>query len=314
MQQCRSLETPRFVIVNLLAEMEMFIRVVEYGSFAAAADASDVSATMVAKRIRHIEQRLGARLLHRMTRRQQVSEAGQLYYERSKQVLKQVAVAESAVSDLQSAPSGLLRIAAPVSFGTCSLVPALAEFMAQHPGIRVDLTLDNAPPTFSKSNYELVIHVGEVDAPGIVVRALRPYRRKLAAAPDYLARRGTPRRPEQLADHDCLGLTYWQRRDHWRLVGPRGETCDVPVRGGFTANNGEAVRAAAVKGLGITLQPEALLENDLATGRLKPVLPSWSLAPSSMYLAYTQDRRPTAKLRSAIEFLLARFGDQKRTS
>lgn len=300
--------------MNLLAEMEMFIRVVECGSFASAADASGVSATMVAKRIRNIEERLGARLLHRTTRRQQLSEAGQLYYERSKQVLRDAAVAESSVSELQAAPSGLLRIAAPVSFGSYSLVPALADYMAAHPGVRVDLTLDNAPPKFSKDSYELVIVIGEIDAPGIVVRPLKAYRRKLAASPSYLKRRGVPKRPEQLAEHDCLGLTYWQQRDRWRLVGPRGETFDVPVRGGFTANHGDAVRAAAVQGLGITLQPEATLENDFATGRLIPVLPAWSLAPSPMYLAYTQDRRPTAKLRSAIDFLLARFGSRSNAN
>lgn len=293
--------------MNLFAEMEMFIRVVDCGSFSAAASISDVSATMVAKRIRNIEQRLGAQLLHRTTRRQQLSEAGQHYYERSKKALREAALAENCVSELQSKPSGLLRITAPVSFGSHSLVPALADYMAANPAVRVDVTLDNAPPTFSKSNYELVIHIGEVDAPGIVVRPLKPYRRKLAAAPLYLKRRGTPKRPEQLADHDCLGLSYWQRRDRWRLVGPRGEICDAPVRGGFTANHGEAVRAAAVQGLGITLQPEAVLANDLATGRLVPVLPAWSLAPSPMYLAYTRDRRPTAKLRSAIDFLLERF-------
>lgn len=289
----------------------MFIRVVECGSFAAAADASGVSATMVAKRIRNIEQRLGARLIHRTTRRQQLSEAGQLYYERSRQVLKEAAVAESSVSELQAVPSGLLRIAAPVSFGSVSVVPALAEFMAKHPAIRVDLTLDNAPPKFSKGNYELVIHIGAVDEPGIVVRPLEPYRRKLVAAPRYLARRGTPKRPEELALHDCLGLTYWQRRDRWRLVGPRGANCDVPVRGAFTANHGEAVRVAAIEGLGIALLPEATLTHDLAAGRLVPVLPAWSLAPSPMYLAYTQDRRPTAKLRSAIDFLLNRFGARR---
>lgn len=294
--------------MNLLADMEMFVRVVECGSFAAAADASSVSATMVAKRIRNIEQRLGARLLHRTTRRQQLSEAGQLYYERSKQLLRDAAVAESSVSELQSTPRGLLRIAAPVSFGSYCLVPALADYMAAHADVRVDLTLDNATPRFSKGNYELVIHIGEVDAPGIVVRPLKPYRRTLAAAPGYLKRHGVPKRPEQLADHECLGLTYWQRRDRWRLVGPRGEICDVPVRGRLTANHGEAVRAAAVQGLGIALQPEATLANDLATGRLVPVLPAWSLAPSPMYLAYTQDRWPTAKLRSAIDFLMERFG------
>lgn len=279
--------------MNVLADMEMFVRVVECGSFAAAAEASEVSATMVAKRIQAIETRLGARLLHRTTRRQQLSDVGQLYYERCRRALAEVELAESSAAELHATPSGVLRIVAPVGFGSYSLVPALAEYMALHPQVRVDLTLDN-------------------DAPGLVARPLKPYRRRLAAAPAYLARHGAPKRPEQLAEHVCLGLSYWRRRDRWRLVGPRGEVRDVAVRGGFTANHGDALRVAALQGLGIVLQPQAVLMGDLDAGRLVPVLPAWSLAPSPMFLVYAQDRRPTAKLRSAIDFLLAKFGERDK--
>ncbi|TKC87987.1 LysR family transcriptional regulator [Trinickia terrae] len=296
--------------MNILADMEMFVRVVECGSFAAAAEASQVSATMVAKRIQAIERRLGARLLHRTTRRQQLSDVGQLYYERCRHALAEIELAENSAAELQATPHGVLRVVAPVSFGSYSLVPALAEFMEAHPEVRVDLTLDNGAPSLWQDDYELGIHIGEVDEPGLVARPLKPYRRRLAAAPSYLARHGKPRRPEQLSEHECLGMSYWQRSDRWRLVGPRGEVREVAVRGSFTANHGDAVRVAALQGLGIVLQPETVLATDLAAGRLAPVLPSWSMAPSPMYLVYAQDRRPTAKLRSAIDFLMARFGER----
>ncbi|GGA29258.1 LysR family transcriptional regulator [Dyella nitratireducens] len=293
--------------MNKLANMEMFVRVVESGSFAAAAEASRVSATMVAKHINDIEQRLGARLLHRTTRRQQLSDVGRLYYERCKHVLAEVALAEASASELHATPRGQLRVVAPVSFGSHILAPALSDYMANYPDISVELTLDNRRPNLVDGGFDLGIYIGDINEPGIVARPLRPYRRMLAASASYLDRRGRPEHPEQLSAHDCLGLSYWRRFDQWLLVGPGGATCQVTVRGRFTANQGNALRIAALNGAGIVLQPEAVLADDLDAGRLLPVLPEWSLLPSPMYLIYAQDARPTAKLRSAIDFLLARI-------
>ena len=299
--------------MNKLAGMEMFVRVVESGSFSAAAELSQVSATMVAKHIRTIEERLGARLLHRTTRRQQLSDVGRLYYERCKQVLAELALAEASASELQASPRGQLRLIAPVSFGSHSLVPALGEYMDRHPEVSVELTLDNRKPNLLDEGFELGVLIGEVDGPGLVARPLQPYRRRLAAAPGYLAKHGQPGHPRELSEHDCLGPSYWRRHDRWRLVGPEGEVCVVSVQGRFTANQGNALRMAALHGVGIVLQPEVVLADDLAAGRLLPVLPAWSLMPSPMYLIYPQDRRPTAKLRSVVDFLLARFGLEAST-
>jgi DNA-binding transcriptional LysR family regulator len=293
--------------MNKLAGMEMFVRVVDCGSFAGAAEASGVSATMVAKHVAAIEQRLGARLLHRTTRKQQLSDVGRLYYERCKQALAEVALAEASALELQAAPRGRLRLVAPVGFGS-HMVPALAEYMASHPEVSVELTLDNRPPNLADGGFELGVLVGDVTEPGVVARPLRHYRRILAASPGYLARHGHPMRPDDLARHECLGMSYWRRSDVWRLVGPDGTTCVVTVGGRFTANQGDALRIAALSGIGIALQPEPLLSDDLAAGRLLRVLPDWSLTPSPMHLIYAQDRHPTAKLRSAIDFLLARYG------
>lgn len=293
--------------MNKLVGMEMFVRVVESGSFTAAAEISQVSATMVAKHIRAIEDRLGARLLHRTTRRQQLSDVGRLYYERCKHVLAEVELADTSASELQASPRGRLRLIAPVSFGSHRLVPVLAEYMERHPDVSIELTLDNRRPNLVDEGFELGIHIGDIDEPGLVARPLQPYRRRLAAAPGYLARHGQPDRPEQLSAHECMGLSYWRRHDHWRLIGPGGETCNVTVQGRFTANQGNALRVAAVNGIGIVLQPDVVLADDLAAGRLLPVLPDWSLMPSPMYLIYAQDHRPTAKLRSVVDFLLKHF-------
>jgi len=294
--------------MDKLAGMTMFLRVVESGNFTVAAAASGVSPTMVAKHVRTIEQRLGARLLHRTTRRQQLTEVGRLYYERCKRVLSEVALAEASASELQASPRGLVRLVAPVSFGSQSLVPVLADYLARHPEVNVELTLDNRVPDLINEGYELGLHIGDIDTAGLVARPLRPYRRILAAAPSYLAQHGQPEHPEQLNAHSCLGLSYWRHHDRWHLVGPGGEVCAVAVKGRFSANQGGALRNAALHGAGIVLQPEVLLADDLAAGRLMPVLPAWSYRSTPMYLIYAQDSRPTAKLRSVIDLLVQRFG------
>ncbi|MEW9305060.1 LysR family transcriptional regulator [Labrys neptuniae] len=294
--------------MDKLAGMAMFVRVVEEGSFAAAAETSRVSATMVAKHVRQIEQRLGARLLHRTTRRHQLTEVGRLYYERCKTALAEVALAEASASELQANPRGRLRMVAPVSFGSESLVPALVDYLQRHLDVTVDLVLDNRTVDLIGEGCELGIHIGDLTDENLVARPLKPYRRILAAAPCYLDRRGRPQHPRELGDHDCLGHAYWRTQGIWHLVGPDGETCTVNIGGRFTTNQGSALRVAALHGAGIVLQPELLLINDIEAGRLEPVLPLWSYRPTPMHLVYAPDRRPTAMLRSAIDFLLARFG------
>jgi DNA-binding transcriptional LysR family regulator len=288
--------------------MQMFVRVVEAGSFAAAAEISNVTATMAAKHIREIEQRLGAKLLHRTTRRHQLTEIGALYYERCKRTLHEFDQAESSAAELRTNPRGRLRIVAPVSFGSEKLAPALAEYLEQHPEASVDLTLKNAPVDLMHEDYHLAIHVGDIDSGDLVAHPLHEYRRVLAAAPSYLKRYGLPETPEQLRDHKCLGLSYWRKKEFfWTLTGPEGQLRHVPVVGRFTANDGRALRAVALRGVGIVLQPDILLANDLAVGDLIQVLPDWSHVRTPMHLVHGRDQRPTALLRTVIDFLVERF-------
>jgi DNA-binding transcriptional LysR family regulator len=297
--------------MNKLAGMEMFVKVVDCGSFTAAAEISNVSSTMVAKHIRIIEKRIGALLLHRTTRRQHLTEVGRLYYERCKRALAEVELAEASASELQSNPRGLVRLIAPVSFGNQNLVPELIHYLSLHPDVTVELTLDNRAPDLINEGYDLGIQIGEIDSTELVARPLCPYRRILAAAPNYLATHGQPEHPEQLNTHHCLGLSYWRHNDRWNLIGPNDVTHEVTVKGRFSANQGSALRTAALLGAGIVLQPEIVLADDIATGRLIHILPEWSFRPTPMYLIYAQDNRPTAKLRSMIDFLMQRFGESQ---
>ncbi|MES2204532.1 MAG: LysR family transcriptional regulator [Pseudomonadota bacterium] len=294
--------------MNKLAGMEMFIKVVEAGSFTAAAEVSNVSSTMVAKHIRMIEERLGTRLLHRTTRRQHLTEVGRLYYERCKRALTEVELAEAAASELQANPRGVVKLVAPVGFGNQSLVPALIDYLSRYPDVDVELTLDDRVHKLVNEGYELGIQIGEMDTSELVARPLQPYRRILAAAPSYLTQHGQPEHPEQLSKHSCLGLSYWRRHNRWHLIGPDAVVYEVAVKGRLSANQGSALRTAALLGAGIILQPEMSLADDIATGRLVHILPEWSYKPTPMYLIYAQNTHPTAKLRSVIDFLVQRFG------
>ncbi|HZS57999.1 MAG TPA: LysR family transcriptional regulator [Gemmatimonadaceae bacterium] len=293
--------------MDKLASMAMFIRVVDCGSFAAAAESRGISATMVGKYIRAAEQRLGARLLHRTTRRQTLTDVGALYYERCKHVLAEVALAESTATELHRKPRGVLRIVAPVGFGTECLTPAIAEYLNRYPDVKVDLTLDNGRPDLLAGGFELAIQMGEVFDTSLIARPLRPYRRILAASPEYVSRHGLPSHPSDLKQHVCLGLSYWRHRDRWCLEGPGGARCEVEVDGRFTANYGGSLRQAAIGGVGIVLQPETVLAEDITAGHLLPILPDWSYVPTPIYLAYAPNHRLTAKLRTMTDFLLARF-------
>jgi DNA-binding transcriptional LysR family regulator len=195
-----------------------------------------------------------------------------------------------------------------VSFGTQVLVPALIDYQNAYPDVSIELSLDNNVHDLVGEGFELGIHIGPLSDSSLVARPLTPYRRILAASPDYLARHGRPTSPEALANHLCLGHSYWRMQDHWHLVGPAGEMRDVLISGKFSTNQGAALRVAALSGAGIALQPELLLAADIAEGRLEQVLPEWSYKPVPMYLVYAPDRRPTAMLRTVIDFLVDRFG------
>lgn len=287
--------------------MAIYARVVEKGSLAAAAEEFGISPTMAGKHLKALEARLGGRLLNRTTRRQSLTELGREYYERCKQILAEVEAAEDSASHLQAVPRGVLRVNAPVSFGNQRLAPALAAYLAQYPEVDVDLALNDRVVDLVDEGFDAAIRIGPLVDSGMVARPLAPYRVLVCASPGYLSRHGTPAAPKDLAGHNCLGFSYWTVRDKWRLIGPEGSET-VSIKGRLQANNGQALRMAALQGLGIIMQPEVLVSEDLAAGRLVRVLPEYEAPTRPMHLVYLPDRRPTPKLRSFIEFVLARFG------
>jgi DNA-binding transcriptional LysR family regulator len=294
--------------MDRLSSMQVFVHVAERGSFAAAARALDLSPAMVAKHIQAIEARLKAPLMLRTTRKHHLTDVGRLYLERCREVMSAFGQAESTGEELLAKPHGVLRVTAPVVFGTHGLAPLLPAFMQQFPDVQVELSLNDRVVDLADEGFDVGLRSGLVGSQErLVARPLRPLRMLLCASPGYLSRHGTPRRPDDLRQHHCLAFAHWVHKDRWRLIGPRGEV-RVTVPSTLTINNGEALRQAALAGAGILMQSDLLLHDDLRTGRLVRVLPRYAPPPRPAHLVYLPDRRHAAKVRCFVDYAVAQLG------
>jgi DNA-binding transcriptional LysR family regulator len=294
--------------MDKLRSMEVFVAVVDSGSFTAAAETFSISPVMVGKHVRALEERLGARLLTRTTRRQSLTEIGRQYSERCRQILADIRAAETGAEAMRATPRGTLKISSSVSFGTQRLAPALADFLALYPDVSVDLNLNDHVVDLVEEGYDAAIRIGTLDDSGLVARPLAPYRMLICASPDYLARAGVPQTPADLAAHQCLDFMHWSKRVRWKLNDAQGSPQDMPASR-FRSNNGQALRMAALRGHGIVMQAEILLRDDVDAGRLVPLLETYVPEPRPMQLLYPRDRQQTPKLTSFIAFMLERFGE-----
>ena len=288
--------------------MEVMVAVVEGGSFAAAARQLDISAVMVGKHIQQLETHLGARLVQRSTRQHSLTDVGRSFYEDCKRVLEQVRWAESAVERSRAAPQGLLRISAPTTLGNQVVAPLVAGFLLDNPLVRVDLQLSDGLVDLAGDGIDVAVRIGPVVDESLVARPLKPYRMVIAAAPAYLERYGRPQRAADLAQHTCLRHAVWHSRADC-LLREDGYTVDWPDQSRFVCNQGDSLRTAALQGLGLVLQPEVLLADDLASGRLVAVLPDCVPAARPAHLVYLPDRRQLPKLSRFIRHMLQALGE-----
>lgn len=292
--------------MDRLTGMEVFVRVVELGSFTAAAEASGISPTMVSNHVLALEQRLGARLLNRTTRRQSLSEIGTAYYAQCLDILARVDAAESAAQEMHARPAGKLRISAPITLGVHLLVPELAEYLRNHPDVTVELRLNDRVVDLVEEGFDAALRFGNLHDSGLIVRPLRSLNRMICAAPAYLAAHGAPAKPADLADHNCLAFHYLTPEREWRFGGSKAET--IHVSGQLTVNNGPALLQAALGGIGIAMLPDYLAAADIEAGRLVRLFPDDDFPRAPLQLVYLPDRHMTPKLRSFIEYVMDRMG------
>jgi DNA-binding transcriptional LysR family regulator len=295
--------------MDRVTSLSVFAKIVESGSFAAAARHFGLSPAMVSKHVHALEARLGARLLNRTTRRVSATEIGRGFYERSTRILADLDDAEKAASALQTAPSGLLRVSGPLSFGMRHLAPAIVDYLSACPEVAIDVALNDRVVDLIEDGFDLAVRIGRLADSSLIARRLAPCRLAVCAAPRYVARHGAPRRPADLAAHECLGYSYAASRDEWRFSGPHGEEA-VRVSGRLNANNGELLRLAALGGEGIVLQPTFIVGDDIASGRLVRLLPDHIPVELAIHAVYPPSRNISVKVRSFIDFLAARFGPE----
>jgi DNA-binding transcriptional LysR family regulator len=292
--------------LDRLQGMAVFVKVVERGSFAAAAGDFRISGTMVGQHVRSLEHWLGGALLHRTTRRQSLTELGRQAYERFCLILRDLEDVEALGSLATGKARGLLRVMSTVSFGVHGLAPVLKDFRERHPQVDIDLVLSDHKLDMVNDGFDVLIRVGELSDSTMKARALAPYRSILCAAPQYLARHGCPKAPADLSSHSCLGFANPVPAQRWRLTGAEGEHV-IPVSLALRANNGEALRVAALSGLGVIMQPEILLIRDLNEGRLVPVLENYVSDVRPVHVLFHPDRIPTPKVRTFVDFLVEKF-------
>ena len=289
-------------------DMRCFVHVAELQSVTKAADQLNLAPSAVSRRLKELEARLGAQLLTRTTRRMSLTEAGQVFFHRARQILDDVDDAEAEASSEGCGLSGTLRLAAPLTFGVDHLSGIVAEFLLEHPELGLDLDLSDRVVDLVGEGMDLAVRIGALEDSTLVARRLAELRMVVCAAPAFLRRHGTPQSPRDLTRLPCLGYVGSERPDIWRYRAADGTEGSVQVPLRMRANNGSVLRDAAVRGLGVALQPPFIVQPALASGDLVRVLEDTDWGTISINIVYPGQRHLSAKARAFIDFARARLG------
>jgi DNA-binding transcriptional LysR family regulator len=291
-----------------LADIAIFVAVIDAGSFTSAADQLALSKSQVSKCVNRLESALGARLLHRTTRRLRLTEAGTTLYESSKRGLDQIDEAQTAVSRLQQAPRGTLVVSASIAFGSAQLPAVARELTGRYPELAIELRLEDRHVDLVREGIDVAIRITE-DARDstLIYRRLGQNRQVICASPAYLARRGAPRVPEDLAGHECIAQTQRATPKTWHLTGRDGSEHTVDVNGRIAASSALAVREAALLGCGIVELNSYLVGADILSGKLVRLLPDYEPRALSVYAVFPQRRYLAPKVQVFLDTMLARM-------
>jgi DNA-binding transcriptional LysR family regulator len=289
-------------------EMRVFAAVTDAGSFVAAAESLGISKAAVSRYVSDLEQRLGVRLMHRTTRKLSLTQEGEVFLARCREILASIDDSEREISTRSGTASGLLKVSVPVSFGIKHLAPLWGEFLEAHPLVSLDVQLADRVVDLVDEGFDMAVRIARLPDSSLVSRKLATTRLVLCASPKYLKARGAPRHPTELAQHDILGYTLSAMGDQWQLTGPQGPVT-VKIQPRFWTNNGDTCVAAAVRGSGIQLQPTFLIAHELASGQLVEVLPKYRSVELGIYAVYPTRKFVLPKVRALLEFLSAKLHD-----
>ncbi|ABD68226.1 transcriptional regulator, LysR family [Rhodoferax ferrireducens T118] len=288
--------------MELLNDMALFVEVVNAKGFRGAADATGVPNSTVSRRIALLEKAIGLRLLHRTTRRVELTEAGRIYYERCRRIVDEARIAHEQLGEMLAQPSGVLRASLPVDFASIYLAPIITEFAQHYPGIRFEFDLTPRRVDLITEPFDVAIRVGDLPDSTLIARQLASIKAEVFASPGYLAKAGEPQIPSDLSKHECLGFP---KVEHWVLQSGV-HTEQVPVSGRYVLNNVGMFRRLATLDQGLILLPRAVVAEDIQLGRLRHVLPGWHGKPQPVY-ALTETRLLPAKTQRFIEFVRDRI-------
>lgn len=288
--------------------MTAFVRSVDGGGFSAAARELGLTPSALSKLVTRLEDRLGARLLQRTTRRLQLTPEGEAFYIRSRRILADMDEAEAEVVEAGVRPTGLLRLHCGSAFGMHQLAPAVPLFLERHPGVELDITISDEPLVGLGEGVDLAIRIGPLDESSMVARRICNLERVICAAPSYLERRGTPRTPDDLQQHNCLWITSLPVLRRWPFDTDDGIRV-VHIDGNVVANNAETVLQLAMAGVGITRLTDVIVGDAIRRGELIPVLSEWHhVEPVPLYATYPSGRNLSPKIRAMVDFLVEQFG------
>lgn len=293
--------------MNRFQEMRVFVAVVEAGSFVGAADAVALSKAAVSRIVSELEQRLGVRLLHRTTRRLSLTDEGEVFFARCKDLLAGVEEAEAEITERSGQAVGVLKVSAPFSYGVLRLAPLWGGFLAAHPQIQLEVTLSDRFVDLVDEGFDVAIRIARLPSSSLVSRRLSATRMVLCASPGYLKRHGTPHQPADLAGHAVLAYSLLAAGDTWEFEGPDGPVA-VRVQSRMRSNSGDICRAVALADQGIVLQPAFLVGEDLEAGRLVELMPEYKSPELGVYAVYPSRKHLLPKVRVLIDHLVAALG------
>lgn len=292
--------------MDLLLHFRTFVRVAELGGFSAAARALNTSQPAVSRQVSDLEERLGARLLHRSSAGVALTGEGEAFLERARAVLDSADAALGLMGERRGEIAGRVRLGAGVAFGRLHVVPRLAPLLARHAGLSVELRLGDGAADLVEEGLDATIRIGEISDPALVARRIGTTRRAVVASPGYVARAGRPEHPDDLARHECLIFTGLATGETWPFDGPGGRAL-VPIKGRFRANSSEAVRAAVLAGMGVYLAPIWLFAEELRDGRVMPLLEGWTPSLLPIQAVFPSRRQVAPRVRAVVEHLAAEF-------
>lgn len=298
--------------MDRLTALNVFRTVVDLGSFAEAARQLRLSPAAVSKNIRELETHLAVRLLNRTTRRMSLTEAGALYHQRVSGILDDLHEADATLAPLQQQPRGLLRVSAPVSASLVALTEAIPRFLERYPDIALDLRLDDRRVNIVEDGFDLVIRGSDrLENSSLIARRLLTLDHVLCCAPAYRARAGAPASPEELKRHNCVQFTLSGHADEWTFT-KADRSVSIAIDGRYKVTSSLAVRDALRAGFGLSLTPRLYVQEDLAAGRLVPLLEDWTPVETTLYAIYPSARLVQAKVRAFLDFLVETLGASAR--